>query len=143
MVNKSWREWLDGWRGDRSARQADAQRASGLWGDQLELLRVVEAWPHLEVTWADRAEEMPARPGQWPWVQAWGWFNPDLRGHTAETLARLTGCTYAVARRSVDHVVARRLVCPDGTVSPVGDALLLFAAGVAAVRLRRPRAAQS
>lgn len=130
-----WVAWLQAWNTD-PARRLEAQRATGLWGDQLELLRVVEAWPAVGLTWDGHA--LPAAPGQWAWVQAWGWFGPDLRAAAAEVLARLTGATFAVARRSLDHAVARGLVLPDGTVSAVGDGLLLFAAGVAATRLKRP-----
>lgn len=130
-----WVAWLRAWNTD-PARRLEAQRATGLWGDQLELLRVVEAWPAVGLTWDGHA--LPAAPGEWAWVQAWGWFGADLRAAAADVLARLTGCTYAVARRSLDHAVARGLICPDGTVSAVGDGLLLFATGVAATRLKRP-----
>lgn len=130
-----WVAWLRAWNADPVRRQ-DAQRATGLWGDQMELLRVVDAWPAVGLTWDGHA--LPAAPGEWAWVQAWGWFGADLRAAAADVLARLTGCTYAVARRSLDHAVARGLICPDGTVSAVGDGLLLFATGVAATRLKRP-----
>lgn len=129
-----WQQWLAAWVADPE-RRAEGQRATGLWGDCLELLRVVEAWPALGLSWD--GQPLPAQPTTLH--AAWRWFSPDLRDWAAEQLARETGCTYAVARRGLDQAVARGLVLPDGTLGPTGRGLLTFAAAMAARQLRRPR----
>lgn len=90
-------------------------------GFNAETMRVLAAWPQVELGWENPGRKCPGDGAPTP--AAWRWLVEGIRMDAGE-LATIAGVSRAVAREKSEMLLGNRLVFPDGSLAKPARASL-------------------